>query len=213
MRVSDPDEVEASCIAQSPEELVTRAVLKIWRVAYHMDSYEPLNAGRNPRRDQSECFPPRTPLKSDFFQAIGSSDFIEKSGSVEILSFRHVLVWNDWSLTTVYRAEGMAPCPLYRTFFSICLKYRVCEQKNSPKIPTWCLTLREVVGYVGWKTADVDRDKLTLNALTPISWKSFGDEIEIQVSNEGGSTVVTVSSEPRFSLMNWGKTSQTREFS
>lgn len=64
---------------------------------------------------------------------------------------------------------------------------------------------REVVGYVGWKTADVDRDKLTLNALTPISWKSFGDEIEIQVSNEGGSTVVTVSSEPRFSLMNWGK--------
>ena len=45
---SDPDEVEASCISQSPEELVTRAVLKLWRVAYHTDSYEPLNAGRNP---------------------------------------------------------------------------------------------------------------------------------------------------------------------
>ncbi|WP_370464967.1 hypothetical protein [Natronomonas sp. LN261] len=45
---SDPDEVKASCIAQSPEELVTRAVLKLWRVAYHADSYEPLNAGRNP---------------------------------------------------------------------------------------------------------------------------------------------------------------------
>ncbi|WP_345779730.1 hypothetical protein [Haloplanus halobius] len=45
---SDPDEVEESCITQSPEELVTRAVLKLWRVAYHMDSYEPLNAGRNP---------------------------------------------------------------------------------------------------------------------------------------------------------------------
>ena len=45
---SDPDEVEASCISQSPEALVTRAVLKLWRVAYHTDSYEPLNAGRNP---------------------------------------------------------------------------------------------------------------------------------------------------------------------
>ena len=45
---SDPDEVEASCITQSPEELVTRAVLKLWRVAYHLDSYEVLNAGRNP---------------------------------------------------------------------------------------------------------------------------------------------------------------------
>ena len=64
---------------------------------------------------------------------------------------------------------------------------------------------RVVVGYAGWKTADVDSDKLTLKALTPLSWKSFGDEIEIQVSTEGGSTVVTVSSKPRFSLMNWGK--------
>lgn len=45
---SNPDEVEESCITHSPEELVTRAVLKLWRVAYHMDSYEPLNVGRNP---------------------------------------------------------------------------------------------------------------------------------------------------------------------
>ena len=45
---SDPDEVEASCITQSPAELVTRAVLKLWRVAYHTNTYEPLNAGQNP---------------------------------------------------------------------------------------------------------------------------------------------------------------------
>lgn len=45
---SDPDDVEDSCIKQSPEELVTRAVLKLWRVAYHTDSYAPLNAGNNP---------------------------------------------------------------------------------------------------------------------------------------------------------------------
>ncbi|WP_435099777.1 hypothetical protein [Halorubrum sp. N11] len=45
---SDPDEVEESCIRQSLEALVTRAVLKLWRVAYHTDSYAPLNAGRNP---------------------------------------------------------------------------------------------------------------------------------------------------------------------
>lgn len=45
---SDPDEVEASCITQSPEELVTRAVCKLWRVAYHADSYAPLNAASNP---------------------------------------------------------------------------------------------------------------------------------------------------------------------
>jgi hypothetical protein len=45
---SDPADVEASCITQSPEELVTRAVLKLWRVAYHTDSYSPLNAGSNP---------------------------------------------------------------------------------------------------------------------------------------------------------------------
>ncbi|AZQ15141.1 hypothetical protein [Halorubrum sp. PV6] len=63
---------------------------------------------------------------------------------------------------------------------------------------------REVVGYVGWKPVDVESDKLTLKAFTPLSWKSFGDKIEIQVSTESGRTVVTVSSKPRFSLMNWG---------
>jgi hypothetical protein len=45
---SDPKEVEESCIKQSPETLVTRAVLKLWRVAYHSQSYDPLNAGSNP---------------------------------------------------------------------------------------------------------------------------------------------------------------------
>jgi hypothetical protein len=45
---SDPDNVEESCIKQSVEALVTRAVLKLWRVAYHADSYEPLNAASNP---------------------------------------------------------------------------------------------------------------------------------------------------------------------
>ena len=45
---SNPDEVENSCIKQSPEVLVTRAVLKLWRVAYHNQSCGPLNAGSNP---------------------------------------------------------------------------------------------------------------------------------------------------------------------
>ncbi len=45
---SDPADVEESCITQSPEVLVTRAVLKLWRVAYHTDSYAALNAGSNP---------------------------------------------------------------------------------------------------------------------------------------------------------------------
>lgn len=45
---SDPDNVEESCIKQSVEVLVTRAVLKLWRVAYHADSYDPLNTASNP---------------------------------------------------------------------------------------------------------------------------------------------------------------------
>lgn len=45
---SDPNAVEDSCITQSPELLVTRAVLKLWRVAYRADSLAPLNAGKNP---------------------------------------------------------------------------------------------------------------------------------------------------------------------
>jgi len=45
---SDPAAVQDSCVTQSPEELFTRAVLKLWRVAYHRDSYTPLNAGSNP---------------------------------------------------------------------------------------------------------------------------------------------------------------------
>lgn len=45
---SDPADVEDSCITHSSEELVTRAVLKLWRVAYHKDSYTLLNAGSNP---------------------------------------------------------------------------------------------------------------------------------------------------------------------
>lgn len=45
---SKPHEVEQSCITETPEVLVTRAVLKLWRVAYHTESYEPLNAGSNP---------------------------------------------------------------------------------------------------------------------------------------------------------------------
>lgn len=45
---SAPDDVEASCIEQAPERLVTRAVLKLWRAAYHANSWIPLNAGNNP---------------------------------------------------------------------------------------------------------------------------------------------------------------------
>ena len=45
---SDPNDVEDSCIKQPPEVLVTRAVLKLWRIAYHMDSYESLNSMSNP---------------------------------------------------------------------------------------------------------------------------------------------------------------------
>lgn len=45
---SDPTEVEDSCIEQSPETLVTRGVLKLWRVAYHTSSLSSLNAGSNP---------------------------------------------------------------------------------------------------------------------------------------------------------------------
>ncbi|EJN57797.1 hypothetical protein [Halogranum rubrum] len=45
---SDPDDVEDSCIKQPLEALVTRAVLKLWRVAYHTESYEPLNTASNP---------------------------------------------------------------------------------------------------------------------------------------------------------------------
>lgn len=45
---SNPNIVEDSCITQSPLLLVTRAVLKLWRVAYHTDSLTPLNAGSNP---------------------------------------------------------------------------------------------------------------------------------------------------------------------
>lgn len=45
---SDPDDVEGSCIGHSRPHLVTRAVLKLWRSAYHADSLSPLNAGRDP---------------------------------------------------------------------------------------------------------------------------------------------------------------------
>ena len=45
---SDPRSVETSCITQASPEMVTRAVLKLWRVAYHRDAYEALNAGSNP---------------------------------------------------------------------------------------------------------------------------------------------------------------------
>jgi hypothetical protein len=45
---SDPTEVEQSCITHSSEVLVTRAVLTVWRVAYHEESLTSLNAGSNP---------------------------------------------------------------------------------------------------------------------------------------------------------------------
>jgi hypothetical protein len=45
---SDPADVDASCISHSPERLVTRAVMKLWRAAYHEDSLDLLNAGSNP---------------------------------------------------------------------------------------------------------------------------------------------------------------------
>lgn len=45
---SDPTEVEDSCIRQSRPPLVARAILKLWRAAYHSGSLTPLNAGSNP---------------------------------------------------------------------------------------------------------------------------------------------------------------------
>lgn len=45
---SNPSDVEDSCINQRPETLVTRAVITLWRTAYHAQSLAPLNAGKNP---------------------------------------------------------------------------------------------------------------------------------------------------------------------
>lgn len=45
---SDPEAVEDSCIDQSPEKLVTWAVLKLWRAAYHRESLDALNSATNP---------------------------------------------------------------------------------------------------------------------------------------------------------------------
>lgn len=45
---SDSSTVETSCIHKSPPKLVTRAVIKLWRAAYHANSLAPLNAGTNP---------------------------------------------------------------------------------------------------------------------------------------------------------------------
>jgi len=45
---SNPSDVEDSCINQRPETLATRAVIKLWRTAYHAQSLDPLNAGKNP---------------------------------------------------------------------------------------------------------------------------------------------------------------------
>jgi hypothetical protein len=45
---SDPNEVTDSCIRQPPDLLVARAVLKLWRTAYHAESLKPLNLGKNP---------------------------------------------------------------------------------------------------------------------------------------------------------------------
>lgn len=45
---SNPSDVEESCIKQRPETLVTRAVIKLWRTAYHAQSLDLLNARKNP---------------------------------------------------------------------------------------------------------------------------------------------------------------------
>ena len=45
---SNPSDVEESCIKQRPETLVTRAVVKLWRTAYHAKSLDLLNTGKNP---------------------------------------------------------------------------------------------------------------------------------------------------------------------
>jgi hypothetical protein len=45
---SDPNDVENSCIEQVDVRLVTRAVIKLWRVTYHRNELAFLNAGDNP---------------------------------------------------------------------------------------------------------------------------------------------------------------------
>lgn len=45
---SEPSDVEVSCIGHTRPLLVTRAVLKLWRTAYHTGSLAALNAGSNP---------------------------------------------------------------------------------------------------------------------------------------------------------------------
>jgi len=66
---------------------------------------------------------------------------------------------------------------------------------------------KQAVGYIGWEIVNADVDEFRVTAHTSISWRSFGDKVEIRVSDKDSSTIVTVSSEPRFSLTNWGKDS------
>lgn len=124
-------------------------------------------------------------------------------GSVDILLLNYLLPRTDRSLTTAPRVGGgVTVVPNILSNLSQGESMRTKEfAQDTDVVFAAC---REVVGYVGWKPVDVESDELALKAITPPSWKSFGDEIEIQVSTEGGSTVVTVSSKPRFSLVNWG---------
>lgn len=46
---SHPPDVKDSCITQIPALLVTRAVLKLWRAAYHAGSWSTLNDGSSSR--------------------------------------------------------------------------------------------------------------------------------------------------------------------
>jgi hypothetical protein len=64
---------------------------------------------------------------------------------------------------------------------------------------------RDAVGYFGGKIADVDFDTSTLRAHTPMSWKSFGDVVIIEVSNRANGAIASVSSKPRMGITNWGK--------
>jgi hypothetical protein len=45
---SNPTAVAESCIELTPEHLVTRAVITLWRSAYQTDTLDPLNTGDNP---------------------------------------------------------------------------------------------------------------------------------------------------------------------
>lgn len=69
----------------------------------------------------------------------------------------------------------------------------------------------ESIKQLGWRLISRDRDAGKVRAETGTTLRSWGENISIYISQDAAGIAISISSEPSFQLIDWGKSEENEK--